>query len=159
MDRQPTPYKETAEDAKKPHEVRHALMSGHEAKDRTLSALDTYVAAYSPDMKDTEHFVLNITRWMLDWYNTLGCNAVDLKHTYRSLAADAESHLKEVQDYNETMRAEEFEALEARIKDLKAGIERNEQDVQYWNARYEILRDAVNMFTQDFRSTNYGHRR
>lgn len=159
MDRQPTPYKEQPEDAKKPHEVRHTLMSGHEAKDRTLSALDTYVAAYNTDMQATEGFVANIGRWMLNWYNTLVCNAVDLKHTYRSLAADAESRLKEMQDSNETMRAEEFEALEAKIKDLKAGIERNDKDADYWNARYEILRDAIDMFNQDFRSTNYGHRR
>lgn len=157
--RTPAPYKENSEDAKKPHEVRHALMSGHEAKDRTLAALDTYVGAYSPAIRDVEGFVANVGQWMLNWYNTLACNAVDLKHTYRALLADVDSNIKEVQDYNETMRVEEYEKLQAKRQNLHAGVERNEEDYKYWNERYETLREAVQTFISDFRSTNYGHRR
>lgn len=158
MDRQPTPYKESIEDAKKPHEVRHCLMSGHEAKDRTLAALDTYVAAYEPRALVMEGFVANVGQWMINWYNTLACNAVDLKHTYRSLLKDVQSNIDAMENGTETKRVEEYDRLQAKAKEYAAGIERNERDVEYWNARYEILRDAINMFIADFRSTNYGQR-
>jgi len=149
---------EKPEDATKPHSIRHMLMSGHEDRDRTLRALDIYVADYDGSLEKTEHLLLNLAQWMQDWYNALACEAVDLKHEYRSLAKDAQSNLDAPMMAGEA-NAEEDQRLQDKITEYKAGMARNEETQRYWSERHDKLREALTMFNQDFRGTNYGFRR
>jgi hypothetical protein len=77
MDRKPLPYMENPENAGKPWVIRHTLLTGHMEKEARRRRLDEIVAQYAPGPVGQNHFLVNITEWMISWYDVLGCNAVD----------------------------------------------------------------------------------
>jgi hypothetical protein len=160
MDRKSLPYMENPENAGKPRVIRHALLTGHMEKEARRRRLDEIVAQYAPDSVGQNNFLVEITEWMISWYDVLGCNAVDLMNEYRELANEAQRNMDEYLGNNPTTDGAEPTGIcytkmkESRdmYRDRQAA---NDETRQHWNMRRGRLATEVRAFVQDFHSTDH----
>jgi hypothetical protein len=160
MDRKPLPYMENPENAGKPWVIRHTLLTGHMEKEARRRRLDEIVAQYAPGPVGQNNFLVNITEWMISWYDVLGCNAVDLMNEYRELANEAQRNMDEYLGNNPTTDGAEPTGIcytkmkESRdmYRDRQAA---NDETRQHWNMRRGRLATEVRAFVQDFHSTDH----
>jgi hypothetical protein len=160
MDRKPLPYMENPENAGKPWVIRHTLLTGHMEKDARRQRLDEIVEQYTPGPVGQNNFLVNITEWMLSWYDVLGCNAVDLMNEYRELANEAQRNMDEYLGNNPTTDGAEPTGIcytkmkESRdmYRDRQAA---NDETWRHWNMRRGRLATEVRAFVQDFHSTDH----
>jgi len=160
MDRKPLPYTESAENADKPRVIRHALLTGHMEKGARRQRLDEIVARYTPDSAGQNHFLVEITEWMVAWYDVLGCNAADLMHDYGNLADAAQSNMNEYLGNNPTPDGEEptgvcYVAMKERHDAYRERQRSNDEMWRHWNMRRGQLATEVRAFVQDFHSTDH----
>jgi hypothetical protein len=160
MDRKPLPYMENPENAGKPWVIRHTLLTGHMEKDARRQRLDEIVEQYTPGPVGQNNFLVNITEWMLSWYDVLGCNAVDLMNEYRELANEAQRNMDEYLGNNPTTDgAEPTGICYTKMKESRDMYRErqmaNDETWRHWNMRRGRLATEVRAFVQDFHSTDH----
>jgi hypothetical protein len=160
MDRKPLPYTENPENAGKPWVIRHTLLTGHMEKDARRKRLDEIVEKYTPGPVGQNNFLVEITEWMISWYDVLGCNAVDLMNEYRELANVAQRNMDEYLGNNPTTDGEEptgicYATMQAMLRAHRDRQAANDETWRHWNMRRGRLATEVRAFVQDFHSTDH----